>query len=70
MKMKKIMVLVVLMAIMLMFSACRARNETQGGTDREAGTRIVTDIWGREVEIPQVVRSIITLGSGAPRIGA
>ena len=33
-------------------------------------TRVVTDVWGREVEIPYNVSRIITLGSGAPRIAA
>jgi len=33
-------------------------------------TRIVVDVWGREVEIPAIVETIITLGSGAPRIAA
>lgn len=33
-------------------------------------TRIVRDTWGREVEIPQTVTSIICLGSGAPRMAA
>ena len=42
--------------------------EPQGDTD--AGTRIVMDVWGREVEIPVNVERIITLGSGAPRIAA
>ena len=33
-------------------------------------TRIVVDVWGREVEIPMNVESIVTLGSGAPRLAA
>lgn len=33
-------------------------------------TRTVKDTWGREVEIPETVASIICLGSGAPRIAA
>ncbi|MCL2402616.1 MAG: ABC transporter substrate-binding protein [Coriobacteriia bacterium] len=36
----------------------------------EATTRIITDALGREVEIPVTVESIITLGSGAPRLAA
>ncbi|GHT86759.1 iron ABC transporter substrate-binding protein [Spirochaetia bacterium] len=31
---------------------------------------MVTDVWGREVEIPRTVETIICLGSGAPRIAA
>ena len=33
-------------------------------------TRTVTDTWGREVEIPYTVESIVCLGSGAPRMAA
>ena len=33
-------------------------------------TRVVTDVWGREVEIPAKVESIVCLGSGAPRMAA
>ena len=33
-------------------------------------TRTVTDTWGREVQIPETVKSIVCLGSGAPRIAA
>ena len=36
----------------------------------EGPTRIVTDTWGREVEIPETVKTIVCLGSGAPRIAA
>lgn len=46
---------------------------TEGGADTEpaqSGTRIVTDMWEREVEIPETVETIICLGSGAPRIAA
>ncbi len=38
------------------------------GSDAE--TRIVVDVWGREIEIPAKVESIVCLGSGAPRIAA
>ena len=34
------------------------------------GTRIVTDVWGREVTVPETVTSIVCVGSGAPRIAA
>lgn len=36
----------------------------------EATARVVTDVWGREVEIPAKVERIICLGSGAPRLAA
>lgn len=35
-----------------------------------ANTRVVTDVWNREVEIPSEVSSIICLGSMAPRFAA
>ena len=34
------------------------------------GTRTVTDVWGREVTVPETVTSIVCVGSGAPRIAA
>ena len=34
------------------------------------GTRTVTDVWGREVAVPETVTSIVCVGSGAPRIAA
>ncbi len=36
----------------------------------QSETRSVTDVWGREVEIPSTVQRIICLGSGAPRMAA
>ena len=39
-----------------------------GAAESEGKTRIVKDTWGREVEIPDEVDSIVCLGSGAPRI--
>lgn len=33
-------------------------------------TRIVTDVWNREVEIPETVETIVCLGSMAPRFAA
>ena len=38
--------------------------------DNGAETRIVKDVWNREVEIPAKVESIICLGSMAPRFAA
>ena len=63
--MKKFAVL--LLAILLctyVFAGCAAPNENS------EDTRIVTDTWGRQVEIPETVDSIVCLGSGAPRIAA
>jgi len=38
--------------------------------DVENETRVVTDVWGREVTIPVNVETIVTLGPGATRIAA
>lgn len=40
------------------------------GAYAESDTRIVTDVWNREVEIPQTVETILCLGSMAPRFAA
>ena len=48
------------------FVSCGARNAASSTTE----TRIVTDVWGREVRIPLEVKTIAALGSGAPRIAA
>ena len=63
--MKKIVSLL-LAAVLTMglFAGCSAPNEKAGAT------RIVKDTWGREVEIPEKVETIVCLGSGAPRIAA
>lgn len=63
--MKKILVLILAAILCLgLFVGC----SKPGNTDVE--TRIVTDTWGREVEIPAKVETIVCLGSGAPRIAA
>ena len=60
-------------ALLLGLSAC-ASDSAQIPEDLapspEAATRTVTDVWGREVEVPQQVDSIVCLGSGAPRLAA
>ena len=48
--------------LLIILSACNSQIEN------EIETRIVTDVWGREVEIPVEVESIVTLGPGATRI--
>ena len=42
----------------------------QGSSEQDLKTRVIVDVTGREVEIPEVVRTICALGSGAPRICA
>ena len=63
--MKKFIPLLLTAALCLgLFAGC-------SGPDHVAGkTRTVTDTWGRTVEIPETVESIVCLGSGAPRIAA
>lgn len=42
--------------------------ETQ--QEESTGTRTVTDVWNRQVEIPETVERIVCLGSMAPRFAA
>jgi len=63
--MKKITAILIALAMLL--SGCgKAPSESAIPAD----TRTVTDVWGRVVEIPQQVDSIICLGSMAPRFAA
>lgn len=67
MKLTKILSLTLLTAVAtLTLSACN--NSAQVQTETE--TRTITDVWGREVTIPMEVKTIITLGPGAPRLAA
>ena len=81
--MKKIIALLLTAVMMLSLAACGAKNEAPAasvetaapaaGTEAAEGTpetRMITDIRGREVEIPYEVNAIVCLGSGAPRIAA
>jgi iron complex transport system substrate-binding protein len=73
--MRKVFDLILALMVMVSFGACRARAAQDGNTAARdvtdgAGTRIVTDVWGREVEIPAKVEGIICLGSGGPRMAA
>jgi iron complex transport system substrate-binding protein len=60
----------------LVFSVCltvcgkKSGQDSAPAAENGGGTRIVTDVWGREVEIPQTVKTIVCLGSGAPRMAA
>ena len=58
------MKILLVLALVLILSACTT--QTESNTE----TRTVTDVWGREVQIPIEVESIIALGPGAPRIAA
>ncbi|MDR2020555.1 MAG: ABC transporter substrate-binding protein [Treponema sp.] len=65
--MKHFSIIFLTLVFTLSFPAC-SRTANDGSSKPE--TRIVTDVWGREVEIPQTVETIICLGSGAPRMAA
>ena len=63
--MKKRMILCLVFAICMgLFAGCGVQEGNDGAT------RIVVDTWGREVQIPEQVESIVCLGSGAPRMAA
>ena len=63
--MKKTIILLLAAVLCLgSLAGCAKPNENLGET------RTVTDTWGRNVEIPKTVGSIVCLGSGAPRIAA
>lgn len=62
--MKRFFSLLLAMAL-LALTACGAVQPEQA-----ASTRTVTDVWGRQVEIPEKVERIICLGSMAPRFAA
>jgi iron complex transport system substrate-binding protein len=80
--MRKITALILSLVMIISLVACGAPTDPSGGTTLspvngntpsvadEAKTRIVIDTWGREVEIPSTVETIICLGSSAPRLAA
>ncbi|MCL2201066.1 MAG: ABC transporter substrate-binding protein [Oscillospiraceae bacterium] len=80
MKIKKLVLILTVFFTVFIIAACgnnvaynkAATDEAAAdeATPNEPATRIVTDVWGRQVEIPMNVESIITLGSGAPRLAA
>ena len=65
MKQRKVIALILIGILFSVFIA-----SCDDGPGKQERTRTVTDVLGREVEIPETVESIITLGSGAPRIAA
>ncbi len=79
--MKKLISLLLALTIVFTLAACGA-SEKPAETEAAAAvteaaapettpeTRIVTDVWNREVEIPYEVDSIICLGSMGPRFAA
>ncbi len=72
---KKITAIILALAALLSLAACgssSAPEQSAAPAQENAAQemRIVTDTWGRKVEIPYTVESIICLGSGAPRMAA
>ena len=67
MKIRVAKITIALMILLVGFSACADRR-SPSATNVE--TRIVTDVWGRQVRIPAEPRTLVALGSGAPRIAA
>lgn len=74
---KKWLALLLALTVLASLTACRGA-DGGAGASAEAGeqqpsspeTRVVTDVWNREVEIPREVRTIVCLGSMAPRFAA
>ncbi len=65
----------VLLAVILLFTGCSSASKTPSADASEsadgaaeAATRIVTDVLGREVEIPTKINSIICNGPGTLRL--
>ena len=59
----------IILVLPLCLAVCDKKN-AQTAAEIDAGTRIVTDKFGRKLEIPQTVKTIICLGSGPPRMAA
>ena len=73
---KRVFLLILLMMAVAGFTACSSEsvhhnenqiNENQINKDQNE-TRVVVDVWGRDVTIPANVETIVTLGPGATRI--
>jgi iron complex transport system substrate-binding protein len=65
MTLKKLQILCLLCLAFLFLTACAPSEAINSGD-----IRTVTDVWGREVEIPKNIETIVTLGPGATRIAA
>jgi ABC-type Fe3+-hydroxamate transport system substrate-binding protein len=59
----------IILVLPLCLAVCGKKN-AQPAAENGGGTRIVTDKFGRELKIPQTVKTIICLGSGPPRMAA
>ena len=79
---KKLLAAILAPAMIFALAACGSSAATAPAETSDTGTaaeetsaaapetRTVTDTWGREAEIPYSVKSIVCLGSGAPRMAA
>jgi len=67
--MMKKQIALLLAAAMAGLTACGGTGEAEEGA-QTSETRVVTDVWNRQVEIPEKVESIVCLGSMAPRFAA
>ena len=63
--MKKLTVLILLLALL---AGCTAA--PSGASETGGAARTVTDVWGRQVSVPETVETIACVGSGAPRMAA
>ena len=59
--MKKIVSFIVCFAVIFNITACTKTNNSSGAEAND--TRVITDVWGRQVEIPSKVEKIVCLGS-------
>ena len=59
----------VILVLPLCLAVC-SKKGAQSAAESGDGTRIVTDKFGRKMEIPHTVKTIICLGSGPPRMAA
>lgn len=66
--MKKIVSFIVCFAVIFNITACTKTNNSSGAVN--ADTRVITDVWGRQVEIPSKVEKIVCLGSMGPRLAS
>lgn len=66
--MKKIVSFIVCFAVIFNITACTKTNNSSGAEATD--TRVITDVWGRQVEIPSKVEKIVCLGSMGPRLAS
>lgn len=66
--MRKIVSFMVCFAVIFNITACTKTNNSSDAVN--ADTRVITDVWGRQVEIPSKVEKIVCLGSMGPRLAS